>query len=269
MPGSVSSSPVNSTPTCRRRNTSGAPMPTDAASASTEDTGVVLRDWSLLRQGAALQARLQSTELAMDLRFASRQAVLLQGQGGLSQKGPLPRQSSYYYSLPQLQVSGTLALQSRTLELAAGSTAWLDHEWSNEMLPGGAVGWDWLGINLFDGSALTAFRLRDAAGGALWDGGSFRAGGMRYPFSRGEVTFKPLRHWQSPRSRARYPVEWLLRTPADFYTVRAVIDAQELDASESTGSIYWEGLCELIDSNGKRVGRGYLEMTGYASPLKL
>ena len=51
--------------------------------------------------------------------------------------------------------------------------------------------------------------------------------------------------------------------------LRAVIDAQELDASESTGSIYWEGLCELIDSNGKRVGRGYLEMTGYASPLKL
>jgi predicted secreted hydrolase len=48
-----------------------------------------------------------------------------------------------------------------------------------------------------------------------------------------------------------------------------VIDNQELDSRQSTGSIYWEGLSDLIDSNGKRVGRGYLEMTGYAAPLRL
>jgi predicted secreted hydrolase len=131
------------------------------------------------------------------------------------------------------------------------------------------VGWDWLGINLFDGSALTAFRLRDKAGDTVWDGGSFRSGSSLYVFSQGEVTFKPLRHWQSPASRARYPVEWMLRTPADFYTVKAMVDNQELDSSNSTGAIYWEGLCEVWDSNNKKVGRGYLEMTGYASPLKL
>jgi len=33
--------------------------------------------------------------------------------------------------------------------------------------------------------------------------------------------------------------------------------------------VYWEGLCELLDSKGKLVGRGYLEMTGYASALRL
>jgi predicted secreted hydrolase len=61
----------------------------------------------------------------------------------------------------------------------------------------------------------------------------------------------------------------MVRTPADFYTVKAVIDNQELDSRQSTGSIYWEGLSELIDSNGKRVGSGYLEMTGYAAPLRM
>jgi predicted secreted hydrolase len=61
----------------------------------------------------------------------------------------------------------------------------------------------------------------------------------------------------------------MIRTPADFYTVRAVIDNQELDSRASTGAIYWEGLSDLLDSNGKRVGRGYLEMTGYASRLRL
>jgi hypothetical protein len=60
-------------------------------------------------------------------------------------------------------------------------------------------------------------------------------------------------------------VEWIVRTPADFYTVRAVIDNQELDSRASTGAIYWEGLSELRDSNGRLAGHGYLEMTGYAA----
>ena len=243
--------------------------PADSASAGTLDTGIVLQDWSLLREGADLQATLRAEGFAMDLRFAATQPLLLQGQQGLSRKGPDASQTSYYYSLPQLRVSGSLVLQGKTLALAAGSTAWLDHEWSEEMLQGGAVGWDWLGINFFDGSALTAFRLRNKAGEAIWDGGSFRSGATLYTFSHGEVAFKPLRRWRSPASRADYPVEWLVRTPADFYTVKAVLDNQELDSSNSTGAIYWEGLCEVWDSNGKKVGRGYLEMTGYASPLKL
>ncbi len=70
-------------------------------------------------------------------------------------------------------------------------------------------------------------------------------------------------------NNATYPVEWIVQTPGDFYTVRAVIDNQELDSRQSTGAIYWEGLSELIDSHGKRVGRGYLEMTGYAQPLRM
>ena len=243
--------------------------PADSASASSRDTGIVLQDWSLLRAGADLQASVRAEGFALDLRFASTQPLLLQGQQGLSRKGPDASQTSYYYSLPQLQVSGNLTLQGKRVALASGSTAWLDHEWSQQLLQGGAIGWDWLGINLFDGSALTAFRLRDQGGGALWDGGSLRSGASLHAFSRGEVSFQALRHWQSPASRARYPVEWLLRTPADAYTVKAVIDNQELDSSQSTGAIYWEGLSEVWDRHHKKVGRGYLEMTGYVTPMKL
>lgn len=243
--------------------------PLDTASASTLDTAVLLRDWSLLRHGVDLQARAAAQDFAMNLRFASTQPVLLQGRQGLSRKGPDASQTSYYYSLPQLQASGTLTLRGKALTLTSGSTAWLDHEWSEEMLQGGAVGWDWLGINLFDGGALTAFRLRDKDGTAIWDGGSFRAGANLYIFNRGEVLFQPKRLWRSPLSRTSYPVEWLVRTPADFYTIKAVIDNQEFDSSNSTGSIYWEGLCEVWDSNNHKVGRGYLEMTGYAAQLNL
>lgn len=244
--------------------------PADQAWARTDDTGLLLQDWSLTRQSdGRLAAKVQAKGFALDLSFTQTQPLLLQGQGGVSRKGPSPRHFSYYYSLPQLAAQGQIRLQGRNYTAGAGSLAWLDHEWSDALLPPGAVGWDWIGINMQDGSALTAFQLRDKAGRAVWDGGSFRAGSTLYTFTRGEAVFQPTHWWQSPRSQARYPVQWLVRTPADFYTVKAVFEAQELDSRGSTGAIYWEGLCEVFDSQQRLAGRGYLEMTGYASPLRL
>ena len=241
----------------------------DSAWTSTQDTNIQLQDWSLVRQGSDLLARINANSFSIAVSLTTSQPVLLQGNSGLSQKGPDPAQTSHYYSQPHLQVRGELVLQGKRHAVGAGSTAWLDHEWSQQIMPPQAVGWDWMGINLLDGSALTAFRLRDKRGNAVWDGGSFRASDKLFIFQHGEVIFKPLRTWKSALSQASYPVEWIVRTPADFYTVRAMVDNQEMDSRTSTGAIYWEGLSEVWDSNQRLVGRGYLEMTGYASPMRL
>ena len=239
------------------------------AQADEDDLRIRLRDWSLVREAdGSFTARLPAREFALELRFAPKQPPLPQGRDGLSRKGPSPEQASYYYSVPQLAASGTLTLQGRSFPVRG--KGWLDHEWSEALLDANAVGWDWIGMNLDDGSALTAFQLRRADGSPLWDGGSFRpGGGSTYVAQVGETQFRAGRHWTSPASGASYPVEWTVRTPADFYTVRAVVDDQELDSRASTGAIYWEGLSDLVDSNGRRVGRGYLEMTGYAKRLRL
>ena len=241
----------------------------DLASASESDTAITLRDWSLVHEGRRYSATLPATGFGLDLQFSETQAVLLQGDRGLSRKGPQPAQVSHYYSQPQLAVRGTLRLDKRPFTIASGG-AWLDHEWSDELLDPQATGWDWIGMNLDDGGALTAFRVRDKAGNALWDGGSYRsaAGDLRN-FRRGEVTFSPQRRWKSPSTQTVYPVRWSVLTPTGAYTVGAVIDNQELDSRASTGAIYWEGLSDLFDGGGRRIGRGYLEMTGYAQPLRL
>ena len=238
------------------------------ASASEQDMAVKLRDWSLQADGGRYTAELPATGFALRLVFEETQSVLLQGNQGLSRKGPEDKQASYYYSQPQLLAKGSLQVQGQHFEVTG--KAWLDHEWSEELLHPSAVGWDWIGINLDDGSALTAFRLRDKDGKALWAGGSFRsAQGALRTFSPGDVAFTPGRSWKSPLTQITYPVAWTVRTPAETYAVQAVIDHQELDSRNSTGSIYWEGLSELQDSQGRRVGAGYLEMTGYGQALRL
>ena len=125
-------------------------------------------------------------------------------------------------------------------------------------------------MNLADGSALTVFRLRRADGSALYAGGSHRApGAAPRHFEPGEVEFTAQRLWTSAATQAHYPVAWRLRTPVGSFTVQPLLDAQEVDARASTGTIYWEGLAELRDATGQRVGLGYLELTGYAGRITL
>ena len=167
--------------------------------------------------------------------------------------------------------------QQRTQQrkaVAVTGRAWLDHEWSNSVLDPQAVGWDWIGMNLNNGGALTAFRLRRADGSALYAGGSFRsADGRLTTFKPDEVRFTPGRTWRSASSKATYPMAWTVDTPAGRFKVQSLLDNQELDGNSSTGSVYWEGLSELLDASNPTsdqvVGRGYLEMTGYAGALQL
>lgn len=233
-----------------------------AGAAGLGDAALRLGRWTLRHDSGRWLVQAEAEGFVLALQLQRTQPLLLQGDAGFSRKGPDERQASHYYSEPQLAVRSAAGDNGR---------AWLDHEWSEEILHPQAVGWDWIGINLFDGSALTAFVLRRGDGRTLWAGGSFRRAGeaQARAFAADEVRFVPLRHWASPSTNARYPVQWRVETPAGSFGLRALLDAQELDGRGSTGSVYWEGISELLDDAGRRVGLGYLEMTGYAAALKL
>src|SRR5207248_1414256 len=85
-----------------------------------------------------LTAEVAARDFRYSLRFEAKQAALLQGERGFSRKGPDPAQASYYYSLPHLAVTGSVAVGGRKLEVSG--EAWLDHEWSSEALAEDAVG---------------------------------------------------------------------------------------------------------------------------------
>ena len=237
------------------------------AAAAQGDTDVRVGDWSLKRKGEDYEANLAAREFDFALAFRPTQPLLLQGEGGYSRKGPEARQASYYYSRPQLEVSGVVAVNGK--KTGVTGRAWLDHEWSSRAMAAEAVGWDWVGLNLADGGALMAFRMRDRKGGAHWAGGTQRdrAGRVRV-FRPGEIDFTPLRRWRSPRTQAEYPVAMRVRAGSSEFVIEPSMDDQELDSRASTGTVYWEGAV-LAKERGRVAGRGYLELTGYWKPLKL
>lgn len=237
------------------------------ARAALRDADIRIGGWTLARDGEGVyRARVDDAALALSIRAAPTQPLLLQGDAGFSRKGPEERQASHYLTEPQLALRARTGPDGPEMD----GRAWLDHEWSDELLHPDAQGWDWIGINLADGSALTAFQLRRADGSALWAGGSWRpAGGMARSFEPGEVRFEPQAYWTSPATGGRYPVRWRVLTPAGRFALRSLLDAQEMDGRAGTGTVYWEGLSELLDESARRVGLGYLEMTGYVGRLAM
>jgi predicted secreted hydrolase len=143
--------------------------------------------------------------------------------------------------------------------------AWLDHEWSSRYLDRDAQGWDWVGLNLNDGDALMAFRIRRPDGAVLWSAATWREAGQARPVA---ARFEPLRWWRSPRSGARYPVAMRVTVDARSLEMEPLMDDQELDARASTAAFYWEGAVRVLEG-GRRIGLGYLELTGYAGALKM
>ncbi len=211
----------------------------------------------------------------------------LQGtaSSGFSQKGPKPAQASYYYSRPQLKTGGSLQFnqQNKTTQFAVDGISWFDHEWSSELLDPQAVGWDWLGLNLLDGSALTIFRVRRSNDdsptaslhqyAALKESKALDASPTYY-----RAIWKPRLRWVSPKTSTSYPIQWeiqLISIQSDLLVktlqIIPLMQDQELDGRRSTGIIYWEGAVRVYEdlSLQKLSGVGYLELTGYHQAVKL
>jgi len=272
------------------------------AEARVGDADIRLDRWRFARDAASgsFNTAVFTPDFNYQLTLTPTAPLLLQGDGGYSRKGPDPLQASYYYSLPQLQVSGSVERNGK--RVAVTGTGWLDHEWSSQALDPRASGWDWVGLNLDDGGALMAFQIRSRSGAVLWTTASLRgADGKTTHYDGEQVGFESVRNWRSTRTRATYPVEQRLRVGPHRWRLVPLMDDQELDSRASIGVVYWEGAVRAVSESVSNLpakatgqaspaitarpgssaadtpaavppvssGRGYLELTGYHRALKL
>jgi predicted secreted hydrolase len=210
-----------------------------------------------------LHLRAEEAGVGLRLALVPEKPYVLQGDGGLSQKGPEAGNASYYYSFTRLRVSGSVFLEGDSIEVRG--RAWLDREWSTSALSEDQVGWDWFALQLEDGHDLMVYQLRGADGTVhpLSEGIWVDAEGATVRIREEEVFVEVLESWSSPMDGTPYPGEWRLSIPrlALDLTVTPLIPDQEMALTFR----YWEGAVRVEGlRRGIPVrGAGYVELTGY------
>jgi predicted secreted hydrolase len=219
--------------------------------------------WSAAGEGETTRLRAQEGEVAIDLTVSPGKPVVLQGDHGLSRKGPEPGNASLYYSFTRMPARGTVRLDGEGLEVSG--EAWMDREWSTSALGEGVEGWDWFAVQLDDGRELMVYllRRRDGTVDPLSAGTLVAADGTARRLEAGHVRVETLGHWTSPHSGVRYPARWRLSVPSA--ELRLEIEPRLADQELRVGTRYWEGAVRVSGSRGGRpaAGQGYVELVGY------
>lgn len=226
-------------------------------------------DWQVTQTGPKsyhLQAAQAGLSIALDLTDDT--GPVLQGNLGYSQKGPLPGNASYYYSLPHLTTSGQLTSQGKIYTVHGMS--WMDHEFSTSALGPDEVGWDWFALQLNDGYELMVFTLRKTDGSLS----EFSSGTLILPdgstqhLAANDFKVTALHSWKSPQDGATYPSGWRLQVPSEG--LELTISPYLADQENRLSFTYWEGAVKISGQHaGQSVnGEGYVELTGYAHPFR-
>lgn len=181
--------------------------------------------------------------------------LVLHGEAGFSRKSAAGL-GSHYYSQPFYRARGWLEIDGERRRVRG--VAWLDREWSSQLLGADQPGWDWFSLHLDGGARLMAFRLRGAGeGGGDFIGGSWIArDGHTVALDGDDLQLIPQGY--STVAGRKLPTRWRLRLPARNLDV--TVTAQSENRWMDTVFPYWEGNVAVA---GSHTGVGYLEMTGY------
>ena len=147
-----------------------------------------------------------SRDSSLRLSLAPRKPVVVHGREGVSRKSPSdPRAASHYLSFTRMAATGDIAIDGE--EHAVAGLAWMDHEFFADYPIEGKVGWDWMSIQLDDGTDVMLFGIRDAKGGYGPDttGTLVDAQGATRRIEFGGVSLRPGRRWRSESTGAVYP----------------------------------------------------------------
>ena len=220
--------------------------------------------------------KLEALAEGFALRFTlrSQKVPVIHGLDGVSQKAEGAGHASHYVSFTRLLTSGPVELGGETYEVEG--TSWMDHEFFTSSLASDEAGWDWLSLQLDDGTEVMLYRLRHKDGSVdPYSSGTYvdrqgRALHLKFDDLRMEAHGET---WTSAGSGARYPIAWSVTIPqlGLALEIRTPLAKQELAARGKRSPSYWEGAIDIAGRRGEQTihGVGYLEMTGYDHPLPL
>lgn len=202
-------------------------------------------------------------KLGIDLQFTPVKPISLIGEDGKPD-------DLYYYSFTKNNVQGQVHTE-KGIENVRGQ-GWFDHQWGYDYSIIKGLGWNWFGLQLYDGRELLLNEVRSnksqktftPMANLIEKDGSIR-------FTR-DVSFQEIKYWNSLKTKVRYPIEWKIIIPKfsiELHVI-ATFREQEMPIIGPLTAI-WEGTCILSGqetlSNGKKKildGKGFMELVGYA-----
>lgn len=222
--------------------------------------------WRLSWNGEAFDFQIQDDGLGIGFELSTRplKGLVFQGPNGYSRKGHNLSAASQYYSFTRLATRGTLTLDNQNFPVQGES--WMDKEFGSNQLAENQAGWDWFSLQLIGGRELMLYLLREPSGKTDFARGTWvsSSGTARY-LEPEEWTLEVKSSWLSPESGARYPSGWIIRLPAEHLEMEIT---PELTDQENRSRLlknlnYWEGAVSIRNRRGEKLGRGYVELTGY------
>ena len=230
-------------------------------------------NWSASWQDDQQELRAMEDRFALSLLLDSEKPPVIHGQNGISQKAAGAGHASHYISLTRLTTKGTIDVGGKSYRISG--LAWMDHEFFTEQLAPDQAGWDWVSVQLNDGTELMLYRMRKKDGSVdAFSSGTFvdaQGRPMHLRFTDFSMT-AGTEAWRSTETGAVYPVAWKLAVPmlGLELVAKTRLKSQELASGSGVVPNYWEGAMEF---RGARAGvgvegAGYLEMTGYDRPVE-
>ena len=199
---------------------------------------------------------------SVDLNLSSIKPIILQGDNGISRKGPGPDNFSHYYSLTRISTSGIVKINGEQFDVSGLS--WMDHEWSNASLGRNELGWNWFSIQLNNNSEIMFYQFhgKENTNNKFDQGTLILENGKSEKLKAGDVKIEAVGYWES-KIHSIYPSGWKFSIPSRniSLTLTPSVKDQELELLIN----YWEGSVSVKGRiNDKEVqGDGYVELTGY------
>jgi geranylgeranyl diphosphate synthase type 3/geranylgeranyl diphosphate synthase type I len=177
-------------------------------------------------------------------------------------------ETTFYNTYPRMNLSGKS--DSEPIQ----GNAWMDHQWGDfnnwffsKSDKKRYLGWNWIGVNLDDGSNLVITTHRDMEKNEVIDRGALYIQPGSTPQVLSSLTMEPTSFWESPQTHAIYPIEWKVSIPEleinfDFVPF---LKEQEIPFFGVIRAV-WEGAGVIRGYKKKKPlsGLARLELHGYA-----
>ena len=225
---------------------------------------VPVGDLSMSGNGEVYNLKFGTGDYMAELEAVSQRPAVLHHGTGLVDLDIAGK--TYYYSRTRLETSGTVAVAGEPVPVTGLS--WMDHQWGDFTTQN--IGWDWLSLNLDDGSDLTVSLVwdRESRKPISSYGTYVPADSSAIHLPGNEISLLPTGTWTSPANGAVYPMNWNLNIESLGLELALTPTSEEAEFA-LTGFvpiIYWEGSVQAQGTrNGAPVaGQGFVEMVGYA-----